>query len=186
MGQHLGSTAFDACFSSDLGRALATAETIRANSIHPWAPAIVSSALLRERAAGEFEGRSRAERNRAGRGHASIESDEALTTRALSFLRMLPDALGPREEGTPPCVLVVSHGGWIGSFLHLAPTGAPRHTVGNASISIAEVAIANGSNGRASGGHHGAISIALRTVGDCSHLGSLLVDRAEWTDAHVK
>ncbi len=41
--------------------------------------------------------------------------------------------------------------GWIGSFLQLAPTGAPRYTVENASISIAEVAIAN--TGGASDSH---------------------------------
>jgi probable phosphoglycerate mutase len=123
--QKLKDVHFDAIFSSDLPRAQRTAEIIRLDR----QLAIQTSALLRERNFGPFEGKPSAEYREMikdllvkksalsekeqwtfGFGEG-VETDEALVTRFIAQVREIAAAYPGKT------VLVASHGGCIRTFL---------------------------------------------------------------------
>ena len=104
--------AVDAIVASDLRRAATTAEIIAAEI--GIGPVIVDSAL-RERDAGEWEGRTRTEIEaewpgflESGERPAGYEDDESVLARVLPALLTL--------EAAGEAVLVVTHGGVIGAI----------------------------------------------------------------------
>jgi broad specificity phosphatase PhoE len=110
---------FDAIYSSDLGRALRTAEAI---AQHQRAP-ITATALLRERGAGVFQGRSFQEMDRvqqaSGLSHTEFrpqggESYRDVQARVLQFLESL------KEHSDNQKLLIVSHGRWMRMLLSFA------------------------------------------------------------------
>ncbi|KIM79625.1 hypothetical protein PILCRDRAFT_823162 [Piloderma croceum F 1598] len=105
---------FDVAFSSDLSRAVKTAETILA--YHPTVQ-LQKIADLRERHMGNLQGQAISPTATAS-GNRSIETMALFASRAvrwwnkfLQYLSTLP------VRDTPYEILVVSHGGWIGALV---------------------------------------------------------------------
>lgn len=115
---------FDVAFSSDLGRAMRTAEIIVRGRGLP----VRTTPLLRERRFGRYEGQPRealppphagsSAADQRGYGTApDIESDEAMEARLLTFLRETARVWRGRT------VLAVAHGGLMRVALtHLSPS----------------------------------------------------------------
>lgn len=110
---------FDAIYTSDLGRAVMTAEAIGQFQKAP----IQRSVLLRERGAGVFEGRSFREmdqvQEQSGFTHAEFkpeggESYREVLARVVSFL----ESLNGHDDDQR--LLIVSHGRWMRMLLSIA------------------------------------------------------------------
>jgi broad specificity phosphatase PhoE len=99
----------DGIYASDLARAHHTAEIVAA----PLGTDVALDPRLRERAAGDWEGRTRAEIDEgwpgyleSGRRPSGYEADESVLARVLEVLGAIADA----HDGD---VLVVTHGGVV-------------------------------------------------------------------------
>ncbi|KAJ7024253.1 phosphoglycerate mutase-like protein [Mycena alexandri] len=146
----LRSVHFDAAYSSDLARALKTAQVILE---HRSDIEIRKEEELRERFLGELQGtkvgRGEAIRDRVVRGTDTTEPGEAFAARATGWWKKAilqrTRALPPREA--PYNVLVTSHGGLITVLVRsLVGSGKVRPAPGvmiatcrNASVTIIEV-----------------------------------------------
>ncbi|KAJ7766718.1 phosphoglycerate mutase-like protein [Mycena metata] len=144
----LRSVHFDAAYSSDLVRALKTAQVIleRRSDIE-----IRKEEALRERFLGELQGTKIGEamRDRLVGGNGTTEAGEVFAARATGWWKKAilqrTRALPPREA--PYNVLVTSHGGWITVLVRsLVGSGRVRPAPGvviatcrNASVTIIEV-----------------------------------------------
>ncbi|KAJ7137825.1 histidine phosphatase superfamily [Mycena epipterygia] len=139
----LRSVHFDAAYSSDLARALKTAQIILE---HRSDIEIQAEEALRERFMGDLQGK----KARAGLKHdATVEPAEAFAARAAGWWRAAvlqrTLALPPREA--PYNILMTSHGGLIGTLLRtLLGSGRARCAPGvviaacrNSSVTIVEV-----------------------------------------------
>jgi broad specificity phosphatase PhoE len=171
VGKHLSSHAWDQCFTSDLGRAQHTTRLLLGEHVDAGHLAsLQTTPMLRERAAGAYEGLPRGARPAtvALRTAHSVEGDAQMVARARAFLEQLGEHRGS-------LFLAVSHGGLIGSLLrHICQVSA--HTVPNASISVLQLEVHSG----------GLRAVRVLSLGDTTHLGASVVARSEWTDAAPK
>ncbi|KAI0929178.1 hypothetical protein AcV5_006513 [Taiwanofungus camphoratus] len=139
---------FEKAFSSDLDRAVKTAETILKK--HPNIT-LEKQDVLRERYLGDWQGTSLA--GRASTAPANAEPLSDFTLRAARWwnntILRYAESLQAREsmQGKPAHVLVVSHGGYIGRLIaNLIESGRVQCAQGlvlskcwNASISMVEL-----------------------------------------------
>ncbi|KAJ7481125.1 phosphoglycerate mutase-like protein [Mycena galericulata] len=148
----LRSVHFDAAYSSDLKRALKTAEMILA---HRSDIQIREEEELRERCFGDLQGtKSGAGFKLAASVGETVEPAGAFAARAVGWWKkailqrtMAAAALQPRDSEEAYNVLVTSHGGFIGALLRtLIGSGKARCTAGvvittvrNTSVTIIEV-----------------------------------------------
>jgi 2,3-bisphosphoglycerate-dependent phosphoglycerate mutase len=133
LAQQLSGKTFAAVWSSDLPRALQTAEFLA----QPRGMRVQTTELLRERSFGQYEGATsdeiRAARTSLGleqtgdladwTGMPGIESNDALWERVAGFLRELSDRYADQD------VLVVTHGGVIARAVYRVlgiADGVPR------------------------------------------------------------
>ncbi len=110
LGERIGNIDFDICFSSDLQRAIETAEILSAT--HPVV--IKSVPLLRERNYGSWEGRlfsELLEYEKEGHPLLNIESDEEIQKRIFPLLNEIVN----NHPGAT--VLIVTHGSVLRSLL---------------------------------------------------------------------
>ncbi|KAI0273435.1 histidine phosphatase superfamily [Gloeopeniophorella convolvens] len=169
VGNALRDVPFDACYSSDLQRATETARRIL---VHHPGVALQTDTALRERHMGDLQGRvwGRFPGPPAGlSGEARPpESPEAVVGRAMAWW-------SAAVAGTAAsCVLVVSHGAWIGLLVQtLLKRGAVRAARGvhvgrclNTGVSIVELP---------RGGGRG----TLLQYGSAAHLYEAEVDAVE-------
>lgn len=98
---------FELCFSSDLQRAVETAEILS----KPHNIDIVTDTRLRERSFGAWEGRLVAELRKASTQPTCVETYAALQDRVLPFFQEIAD-LHPGAT-----ILVVAHGGVLRAIL---------------------------------------------------------------------
>jgi probable phosphoglycerate mutase len=165
LGERLAQERFAALYSSDLGRAIQTAQTIAAVTGHT----VVTDARLRERNLGVFQGLGREEIERRFpeeyRLHRSLGPDYVIPS-GESVLQQVERNLlclnEIAEKHLADTVVVVTHGGVLsGLFRHTfsIPFSAPRRfEFMNASLNVF-----NFENG----------SWFLQTWGDVSHLGTV-------------
>lgn len=145
VGAALGHLRFDGVFSSDLGRALKTAELIVSRSTHGSAEDIRATPLLREINFGireglgvdvSFEEARRRLAQERGVSAADVptlaETDEELASRHASFAAYLRDSV----SGGRTTVLCVSHGGFIRTLLRSLVPGLPDQKIDNCSVSV--------------------------------------------------
>ncbi|KAF8965288.1 phosphoglycerate mutase-like protein [Flammula alnicola] len=149
VGEALKGVKFGYAFSSDLSRAVKTAEAILAH--HPEVK-LVKQQELRERFMGDLEGTSGkwAKLVLATGADQSIETSAAFSQRAMAWWkeRILGHVLDTRpDDGEEVNVLVTSHGGWITTLVRDL-IGARKAQCGegvmvsgcfNASVSVIEV-----------------------------------------------
>lgn len=119
LGARLRAEHFDYIYCSDLGRCRHTLEAVLVH--HPDQP-VVFDPLLREKAAGEYEGKSIGSTEqeawkqgipfRAFKGEGG-ESWMDVNTRAEAFLQSLLKRHITERPDPPLKILVVSHGGWL-------------------------------------------------------------------------
>jgi broad specificity phosphatase PhoE len=154
---------FDVAFTSDLSRAVKTAEMIVL--YHPEVQ-LQKIEALRERYMGDLQGK----KNSRFSDHSSIEKTELFYSRAVSWwntsiLQYLGD-LPTRKD--PYNVLIVSHGGWIGTLVRTLINSRKLKTkegvfVGNCfNTSVATIEIET--NGTATVVKYGDISHLIRKV----------------------
>jgi len=123
LGEELCEEKFTRAYASNLNRAKSTAERILRNNRHQI-PEIVEDARLRERDFGDWEGVSEdfleSESERLGiRVHRLAppngESYEEFGQNALNFFKDICQLM--KEDGPPHHVLVVTHCGWLLTFI---------------------------------------------------------------------
>jgi broad specificity phosphatase PhoE len=138
VGKWLADEEVDAIYSSDLSRALQTAQEIAQHHTTE----IIKNPALREFHLGEFQGLTREEiRERFPEyvdldwwtaGVAGVEQIDQIKARALEAVQLLLE----RHQGQR--VVVVSHGGWIGTLLmallNIEWKGKRVFTIGNTSM----------------------------------------------------
>jgi probable phosphoglycerate mutase len=165
LGERLAQERFAALYSSDLGRAIQTAQTIAAVTGHT----VVTDARLRERNLGVFQGLGREEIEQRFpeeyRLHRSLGPDYVIPSGESVLQQVERNLLCLKEiaeKHLADTVVVVTHGGVLsGLFRHTfsIPFSAPRRfEFMNASLNVF-----NFENG----------SWFLQTWGDVSHLGSV-------------
>jgi len=166
VAERLRSVPFDLSFSSDLGRAVKTAEAI--HSYHQDVD-LVKQKELRERFMGDLQGKQAAAGNRCA--DDNVEPLNAFIKRItkwwdaclLKHLTSLP----PKSSGLPFEILIVSHGGVIGTLVRSlirqqrlsCAKGVYVSACLNTSVSVIEV----GKDGRG----------VITMFGDVSHLGGI-------------
>ncbi|KAG6889829.1 hypothetical protein C0995_014306 [Termitomyces sp. Mi166 len=115
VGEKLRSVPFDIAFSSDLSRAVKTAETILAH--HPDIK-LQKRVELRERFMGELQGKTETSKFQAAIANKTMESGAFFAARAETWwLKDILDStalLPPRDD--PYHILVTTHGGFIGTL----------------------------------------------------------------------
>ncbi|KAI5900462.1 phosphoglycerate mutase-like protein [Schizophyllum commune H4-8] len=166
----LREVAFDKAYSSDLSRARETAKAILSH--HPSVQ-LVEDKALRERHLGDLQGKPVG--TRYAPNDPLLESHEKLGQRALAWWdrHIVAPAKSQGWDGQPIAVLLVSHGGFIGTLIKtlsnngrasMAPGITTDKRALNASITTVEV-------GRAADGK---IRGVVTRYADTAHL-----DRAE-------
>lgn len=137
LGQRLVKEQWNAIYSSDLKRAVSTAEeAARMLKLH-----VHFDPRLRERSMGRMEGLTVQERiDRWGGGwnflDHGVEPAEQLVARAEEFLN---DMIAEEQQTGSDSVLVVSHGAWIGLLLNkLIGEDGERPHLENTSLTIVE------------------------------------------------
>ena len=124
LAEQLRSTPFDAVYSSDLRRALETAEIVA----EPHELAVVADAGLREIDVGSWSGLTRAEIDeRFGNDRPDGETREQHGARVLAAVERIARANDERR------ILVVTHGGTMRA-LHGHVSDAPFHPVANCGV----------------------------------------------------
>jgi broad specificity phosphatase PhoE len=125
LAAQLGSTPFDAVYSSDLRRARETAEIVAA----PHAMQVIVEPGLREVNVGEWSGLTRAEvEARFPRGERpGGETREEHTARVLEAAERIARAHAGRQ------ILVVSHGGTMRA-LRMHVSDEPSHPIANCGV----------------------------------------------------
>jgi probable phosphoglycerate mutase len=143
IGRRIAKERIAAVYSSDLGRALQTAELIAA----PCELAVVTNDRLRERGLGVFQGLSRdeialrfpeeAKRYYSRDPHYAVPGGESAMGRFLLALGFL-DEIAERHKGET--IVAVTHGGVVqGMFRHVTEVGfeAPRRfAIRNAAYNV--------------------------------------------------
>ncbi|KAJ7706979.1 histidine phosphatase superfamily [Mycena rosella] len=139
----LRSVSFDAAYSSDLVRALKTAQIILE---HREDIEIRKEEALRERFMGDLQGKKpEGGLKYAAAQDATVEPAEAIVARAVGWwtkaILQRTLALPPRD--TPYNVLVTSHGGWIGALARtLVGSGKARCAEGVVIVSCRNTSVA--------------------------------------------
>ncbi|KAG5715689.1 putative phosphoglycerate mutase [Termitomyces sp. T112] len=116
VGEKLRSIPFEIAFSSDLNRAVQTAEAILAN--HPEVK-LQKRVELRERFMGELQGKTQTTKFQAATVVKTMESGAFFAARAETWWMkdILHDAALLPPRGDPYHILVISHGGFIGTLM---------------------------------------------------------------------
>ncbi|KAF8469922.1 phosphoglycerate mutase-like protein [Gautieria morchelliformis] len=166
VAQSLKDVQFDAAFSSDLERAVDTANAILTH--HPGLP-LHKMSILRERFMGNLQGQLPLANGKRRPQDETVETGDAFRERILEFWdqTVIPYAKKAASEGDgnrPACLLVVSHGAYIGTLARALTRH--RNIVNSAEIAISWCPNTSVTVIEVRGDGTG----ILRSFGDISHL----------------